>query len=97
MAAQNNGGWDGDDRRRGQWTMVREIIGTIVGVMPFVVGMFVWGLRIDARVAQTEVLITALQKEDTRQEVIRSERASELDKRMERVEVKIDKLLDNRR
>jgi hypothetical protein len=64
-------GYHGPERRNGVgygWTLWREIYGTVIGIMPFVAALLVWGSSINERVRVAETEIQHLKETDIRHE-----------------------------
>jgi len=93
-------GWRGDERRTDGWTMGREIIGTILGVLavavPLATGLVMWGAHVEAKFSAHDAELIYLHREDDVQEKRQSSEASVIDQRLVRIEAKIDRLGERR-
>lgn len=50
-------------RRNSGWTMFKEIVGTIIGALPFAIMAFGWGIHIETNIATNTANIRQLQEQ----------------------------------
>jgi hypothetical protein len=79
-------------KSRSEWTMVKEIIGTFVGICPFIVALVIWGSSINERIRVVEVRIDHADATDRKHEVEATEQRRELLARMDRIGGQIEVL-----
>lgn len=80
------------------WTIAKWMISTAIGAaavaVPFWMWLLSWGSSVEQRVTLHSAQIQALQDSDARQERDRNSQSSVLDRRLERIENKLDSLVD---
>ena len=81
-----------DSKTKSEWTMLKEIIGTFVGISPFIIALVVWGSSINERIRVMEVRIEHVEKTDKKHEQDSSEQRRELLARMDRIGSQIEVL-----
>jgi len=81
-----------DIKTRSEWTMVKEIIGTFVGISPFIVALVVWGSSINERIRVMEVRMDHVERTDKKHEQDSAEQRRELLARMDRIGGQIEVL-----
>lgn len=81
-----------DIKTRSEWSMIKEIIGTFVGISPFVVGLVVWGSSVNERMRVVEVRMEHVEASDRRHEKEATEQRRELLARMDRIGGQIEVL-----
>jgi hypothetical protein len=79
-------------KTRSEWTMVKEIVGTFVGISPFVIALVIWGSSVNERIRVAETRIEHLEAMDRRHEVDAAEQRREILLRLDRVGVQIEAL-----
>lgn len=91
--------WRHEERRAALpngWTLAREVIGTILGVMvvavPLTTALIAWGSRVETKFAAHDAELIYLHKENDKQDIHEAQMAGALDHRLDRIELKIDKL-----
>ena len=72
--------------------MIKEIIGTFVGISPFIVALVVWGSSINERIRVMEVRMDHVERTDKKHEQDSSEQRRELLARMDRIGGQIEVL-----
>ena len=72
--------------------MVKEIIGTFVGISPFIVALVVWGSSINERIRVMEVRMDHVERTDKKHEQDSAEQRRELLTRMDRIGGQIEVL-----
>jgi len=79
-------------KTKSEWTLVKEIIGTFIGISPFIVALVIWGSSVNERIRVVEVrqdhMDTALRRHD----IEASEQRRELLARMDRLSGQIEVL-----
>jgi hypothetical protein len=50
-------------RRNSGWTMFKEIVGTIIGALPFAIMAFGWGVHVESNIATNTANIRQLQEQ----------------------------------
>jgi hypothetical protein len=99
----NRGGvevnWRHEERRAAQpngWTLAREVVGTILGVMvvavPLTTALIAWGSRVETKFAGHDAELIYLHKENDKQDLHEQQQDILLEHKLERIEQKIDKL-----
>jgi len=81
-----------DLKTKSEWTMVKEIVGTLVGVSPFVVALVIWGSSINERVRVVEIRADHLETITRKHDVEASDQRRELLARMDRIGGQIEVL-----
>jgi hypothetical protein len=81
-----------DVKTRSEWTMVKEIIGTFVGIAPFVVALVIWGSSINERIRVVEVRQDNMDTILRRHDVEAADQRRELLARMDRIGGQIEVL-----
>ena len=81
-----------DTKTRSEWTMVKEIIGTFVGISPFIVALVVWGSSINERIRVMEVRQDHAETILRRHDIEAAEQRRELLARMDRIGGQIEVL-----
>ena len=81
-----------DIKTRSEWTMVKEIIGTFVGISPFVIALVVWGSSINERIRVMEVRQDYAETVLRRHDIDATEQRRELLARMDRLSSQIEVL-----
>lgn len=79
-------------KTRSEWTMLKEIIGTFVGIAPFVVMLVIWGSSINERIRVVEVEVGHLGRADEKQEREAAEQRKEVLARMDKISGQIEVL-----
>lgn len=74
-----------DTKSTAQWTVWKEVVGTFVGVAPFIVGLVIWGATLEQRVRVIESRL------ELRAEQLREERL-EVKARLERLSTQVEEL-----
>lgn len=77
-------------KTRSEWSMVKEIIGTFVGISPFIVALVVWGSSINERIRVVEVQVMHIEAVDRRHEAESAEQRRELLARLDRLAGQIE-------
>lgn len=77
-------------KSKSEWTIVKEIIGTFVGVSPFIVGLVIWGSSVNERIRVVEVQIQHIEAADKRHEIEQREQRQELLARLDRLAGQIE-------
>jgi hypothetical protein len=75
-----------------QWTMFKEIIGTFIGIMPFVVGIVIWGSNLQERTKVNEVDIAHLKEADKRHDEEQKTQRQEVIQKLDRIAIQIESL-----
>ena len=79
-------------KTKSEWTMVKEIVGTFVGISPFVVALVIWGSSINERVRVVEVRVDHVEIADRKHDSDAVEQRRELLARMDRLSIQIETL-----
>jgi hypothetical protein len=79
-----------DTKTKSEWTLVKEIIGTFIGISPFIVGLVIWGSSVNERIRVAEVRLEHVESSDKRQENAAAEQRRELLARMDRIGQQIE-------
>jgi len=81
-----------DSKTKSEWTLVKEIIGTFVGVSPFIVAIVVWGASINERIRVVEVRQDHTETILSRHDIEAAEQRRELLARLDRIGGQIESL-----
>lgn len=86
------------DRRKEGWSLGREILGTIIGVItvsvPIVSGLIVWGTHVESILTVHSSEIIYLHKENDAQDRTAALAVTVENTRLQRIEDKVDKLIE---
>ena len=89
-----------EDRRRNGWTLWREIYGTVIGALAVVIPVAIWmgGYLTDhdRKITNHEARVQRLEQSDNEQEGRILEKGRQLDTRLDRMESKLDRLVERR-
>lgn len=82
------------------WTLWREIYGTVIGalavVVPAALILASYLTDHDRKIVNHEVRVQILERTDSEQEARTLQKAKEIDRRLERIEEKLDRLVERR-
>jgi len=81
-----------DIKSRSEWTMAKEIIGTFIGIAPFVIALVMWGSSINERIRVIEVKTDHLDAADHRNAELLRDQRTEIIARMDRIGQQIEAL-----
>jgi hypothetical protein len=79
-------------KTRSEWTMIKEIVGTFVGISPFIIALVIWGSSINERIRVVEVRTDHVEATSRRHELEATEQRRELLARMDRISSQIEVL-----
>jgi hypothetical protein len=81
-----------DSKTISEWTVAKEVIGTFIGVSPFVVALVVWGAGVNERMKVVETRIDHIEAMERRQQEDAGEQRREILARLDRVGGQIEVL-----
>lgn len=83
---------DANGSKGPQWSVFKEVLGTFIGISPFVIALVMWGSSVQERIRVTEVKVEMIQQLDQKQREALSEQRREIIDKLERLVVKIEAL-----
>ena len=81
-----------DIKTKSEWTMLKEIMGTFLGISPFIVALVIWGSSINERIRVVEVRQDHAETVLRRHDIDVTEQRRELLARMDRIGLQIEVL-----
>jgi hypothetical protein len=81
-----------DLKTKSEWTILKEVIGTFIGVSPFVVMLVIWGATLQERVRVAEIKVDHLEEADRKHDQQAREQRAELISRLDRIGSQIEVL-----
>jgi hypothetical protein len=81
-----------DSKTRSEWTVAKEVIGTFIGVSPFVVALVIWGSSVNERIRVVETRVDHIEAMERRHQDDAAEQRREILTRLDRVGAQIEVL-----
>lgn len=80
------------DRRRNSWTLWREIYGTVIGTLPFIVGLVIWASNVNQRLSVVELEISHNKELLATDRTNAREDRQELSRKLDRIQLQIEEM-----
>ena len=79
-----------DEKTVAEWTLLKEIFGTFIGVAPFIIALLLWGSTMNERMRVVEVRIEHTDHVNQQQDQAAKEQRQELLSRLDRLSTQIE-------
>lgn len=79
-------------KTQSEWTLAKEIYGTMIATLPFVIVLIVWGARVNERISMVEVRLEIADVTDRKREADSADSRRELLAKMDRLSIQVENL-----